>query len=258
MPGMRHKSGAGNPAVSRVRACRTGGLALAVLMIGGVLTTSAGAASTNLKADQAYARTQLPTLSNLPSGWKKLGSVTVDTTAGSDSAKNAAALASCLGVTAPPTVVAAQATSPLFSSKDDSTQVIDAANVYKSNATAKAHVLPFKNPKFAGCFVQVNGSQLLDIEKLFWPSGTTFGTLSGSPARAPRYGDQSGMILVQIPVTVSQGSQTIDYMNVMQIRQGRSTANLLIDQANTPPSSSLTKSLAKTVTAKMKASPPRS
>ncbi len=258
MPGLRHKGAAGTHADSRVRAYGAGSLALAALMTGGILTTSANAAATNLKANQATARAQLLTLSNLPSGWKKVGSVTVGTTADANSAQNVAALASCLGLTPPPTDVAAQATSPLFTSKNDNTQVINAANVYKSTANAKTHFPPFKNSKFASCFVQVDGSQLLDIEKSFWPSGTTFGTLSGSSARAPKYGDQSGMILVTIPVTVSGGSQTNDYVNIMEIRQGRSTANLFVDQVSTPPSSAFTKSLAKTVTAKMKANPPRS
>jgi hypothetical protein len=40
------------------------------------------------------------------------------------------------------------------------------------------------------------------------------------------------------------------------IRQGRSTGELFTDQADVPPSGALTKSLAKTITAKMKAPPP--
>jgi hypothetical protein len=52
-----------------------------------------------------------------------------------------------------------------------------------------------------------------------------------------------------------QGS-TNDFFVVLVIRQGRSTAELLIDQGETTPSAALTESLAKSVTANMRARPP--
>ena len=62
---------------------------------------------------------------------------------------------------------------------------------------------------------------------------------------------------MQTPVTLPQGKGTSDdFMVALVIREGRSVAELLIDQGGTPPSAALTASLAKAVTARMKAHPP--
>jgi hypothetical protein len=73
----------------------------------------------------------------------------------------------------------------------------------------------------------------------------------------PKYGNQSGLIDVQVPVTLPNGQGiTDDYFVVVVIRQGRSTAELQIDQGATTPSAAFVESLAKAVTSKMKARPP--
>jgi hypothetical protein len=153
-------------------------------------------------------------------------------------------------------VVAAEASRPYFNSKDQNTSVLDVADVYTSTNEAKSDFPPLSSPKFAHCFVKVQGPFITNIEKSTWPTGATFGTLIASVSRLPRYGDESGLIDVQVPVNLPGGQgSTTDYFVVLVIRQGRSTAELWIDQGATTPSAALTESLAKAVTAKMKARP---
>ena len=60
-----------------------------------------------------------------------------------------------------------------------------------------------------------------------------------------------------MPVNLPAGEgSTNDFIVALVIRQGRSTAELLFDQGDTTPPAALTESLAKEVTAKMKARPP--
>jgi hypothetical protein len=162
-------------------------------------------------------------------------------------------------MTPPLSVVAAEASSLNFYSSDQSTNVSDVADVYSNSTDAKSDFPPFHNLKLANCLLRTQGSSIINIEKSMWDSGTTFGTLTASVVNAPRFGNQSGMLMVQVPVhqsTADGGGNTIDYFTILVIRQGRSTAELFIDQTDIPPSAALTKSLAHTVTAKMKAPPP--
>ena len=164
----------------------------------------------------------------------------------------------CLGTPPALSVVAAEASSPVFNSKDQNTSVVDVADVYTSSSEAKSDFPPLNSPKFASCFVQVAGSVVTAMEQSVWPSGTTFGTLTASVSRQPRYGDQSGLVEVEVPVNLPAGQgSTNDFFDILVIRQGRSTAELQIDQGDTTPPAELTESLAKAVTAKMKAQPPR-
>jgi hypothetical protein len=167
-------------------------------------------------------------------------------------------LSTCLGMTPPLSVVAGEASSLSFSSSDQSTNVLDVADVYTNVADAKSDFPPFHNAKLANCVVQVQGPTILGIEQSEWPSSVTFGTLTASLVKAPRYGNQSAMLMVQVPVNnlPDAGGNTIDFFSVLVIRQGRSTTELFIDQAGVPPSAAMTKSVAQTVTAKMKARPP--
>jgi hypothetical protein len=108
--------------------------------------------------------------------------------------------------------------------------------------------------------LQVQASSITTFEKGLWDSATTFGTMTASVVNAPKFGDQSGMIMVQVPVNPSQalgGGSLIDYNTLLVIRQGRSTAELYITQSGLPPSAALTQSLAHAVIAKMKAAPPQ-
>ena len=63
------------------------------------------------------------------------------------------------------------------------------------------------------------------------PSGTTLRTLIAATSHLPRYGDQSGLVYVQVPVNLPGGrGSTSDFFVVLVIRQGRSTTERLIDQ----------------------------
>jgi hypothetical protein len=168
-------------------------------------------------------------------------------------------LTTCLGMTPPLTVSAAEASSLLFTSADTNTDVYDVADVYHNSNDAKSDFPPFHNPKLANCLLQVQASSITTFEKGVWDSATTFGTMTASVVNAPKFGDQSGMIMVQVPVHPSQalgGGSLIDYNTILVIRQGRSTAELYITQSGLPPSGALTQSLAHAVIAKMKAAPP--
>ena len=163
----------------------------------------------------------------------------------------------CLGEPPELSVVATEASSPEFYSKDQNTSVLDVADVYATTNQAKTDFPPMSNPKFASCFLQVQHSSIMSMEESEWPSGVTFGTPTASISHQPRFGSQSGLIEVEVPVNFPAGEgSTNDFIVALVIRQGRSTAELLIDQGDTTPSAALTESLAKAVTAKMKARPP--
>jgi hypothetical protein len=224
-------------------------------------TVNAGAANT-IKSDKPYAQAQLLKRSNLPSGWTQSSRVWVGTSADRNSESMLTMtqypdLATCLGKLPALSVVAAEATSPGFFNNNQGTNLIDVADVYASASDAEADFPPLSNPKFGHCLMKVLGSSIVANDKYNWPSGTTFGTPIDSISHRLKYGNQSGLIEVQVPVKLPEGEGTTsDFLVVLVIRQGRSTAELQIDQGDTTPSAALTESLARAVTAKMKARPP--
>jgi hypothetical protein len=239
------------------------GLVISGLMVGltSLPSVDAGAAG-NITSNKPYAQAQLLKLSNLPPGWTKQDKIWVGTSADDNSSSMLTMtqfpdLSTCLGNPPALSVTAAEASSPEFDSKDQSTSILDVADVYTDTSEAKSDFPSLNSPKFANCFLQVQGSTITGIEQSEWPSGTTFGTPTASVSHQGSYGDESGLIDVQVPVNLpgEQGS-TNDFFVALVIRQGRSTAELQIDQAGTTPSAALTESLAKAVTAKMKARPP--
>jgi hypothetical protein len=166
-------------------------------------------------------------------------------------------IATCLGEPPSLSVVAAEANSPDFFSNDGNTDVFDVADVYPSVDEAKSDFPPLTNSKFAKCFLQVAGSGIESTDQSNWSSGSTLGTPVGSVSRQPKYGDQSGLVEVQMPVTLPKGQGTTDdFFFALIIREGRSVAELIIDQGGTTPSAGLMNSLAKKITARMKAKPP--
>ena len=221
----------------------------------------AGAAS-SIKSNKPYAQAQLVKLSNLPPGWTKSDGTWVGTSADDNSSSMLTMtqfpeLSTCLGSPPALSVIAAEASSPYFNSKDQNTSVVDVADVYTSSSEAKSDFPPLNNPKFANCFVQVEGPYITIMEKSIWPGGATFGSVVASVSHQPRYGNESGLIDVQVPVNLPAGQgTTTDFFVVLVIREGRSTAELMLDQGATTPSAALTESLARTVTAKMEARPP--
>jgi hypothetical protein len=239
------------------------GLVTSGLMAGltAIPAVNAGAAS-SINSNKPYAQAQLLKRSNLPPGWTESDKVWVGTSADDNSSSLLTMtqfpdLSTCLGNPPALSVIAAEASSPYFNSKDQNTSVLDVADVYTSTNEAKSDFPPLNSPKFTNCFVQVEGSFITKMETSVWPAGTTFGTPIASVSHQPRYGDQSGLVDVHVPVNLPGGQgSTSDFFVVLVIRQGRSTAELLIDQGDTTPSAALTESLAKAVTAKMKAQPP--
>ena len=166
-------------------------------------------------------------------------------------------LSTCMSKPPGLSVVAAEANSTDFLSKDGNTDVFDVADVYTTANEAKSDFPPLSDPKFADCFVQIEGAGIVSTDKESWPSGSTFGTPVASVSHQPKYGDQSGLVEVQVPVTLPGGKGTSnDFLVALVIRQGRSVCELLIDQGDTTPSAALTESLAKKLVAKMKAKPP--
>jgi hypothetical protein len=235
------------------------GLAISGLLVG--LTATPIGAST-LKSNKPYAKAQLLKLSDLPGGYTKQGSIWVGTSGSNDSGSmftmtQIPDFASCLGKPPPLSVEAAEANSPDFVSKDGNTDVFDVADVYTSVNEAKTDFPQLSDSKFAKCFVQVQGQVIVSTDKNSWPSGATFGTPVASVSHQPKYGDQSGLVEVQVPVTLpgEQGTSN-DFFVAVVIRQGRSVAELIIDQGSTTPSASLTRSLAQKIITKMKAKPP--
>jgi hypothetical protein len=166
-------------------------------------------------------------------------------------------ISTCMGKPPALSVVAAEASSPDFFSSDGNTDVFNVADVYTSANEAKSDFPPFGDSKFANCFLQVESSLIKSNEQPSWPTGATFGTPVATVVHEPRYGNQSGILEIQTPVTLPSGQGTSnDFLIALAIRQGRSVAELLIDQGDTTPSAALTESLAKKVVAKMKARPP--
>jgi len=229
-------------------------------MIAGLTSISAGAST--IQSNEPYAKAQLLKLSDVPQGYTKSGDLWVGTSDSNDSGSmftmtQLPDFSTCLGKPPALSVVAAEANSPDFISKDGNTDVFDVADVYTSANEAKSDFPALSDPKFANCFVQVQGPVIASTEKDSWPSGATFGTPVASVSHQPKYGDQSGLIEVQVPVTLpgEQGTSN-DFFVALVIRQGRSVAELIIDQGDTTPSAALTHSLAHKIVAKMKAKPP--
>jgi len=229
-------------------------------LIAGLTSISTGAST--IKSNKPYAKAQLLKLSDLPQGYTKQGDLWVGTSDSNDSGSmftmtQVPDFATCLGKPAALSVAAAEANSPDFISKDGNTDVFDVADVYTSANEAKSDFPPLSDPKFAKCVAQVQGPFIVSTDKQGWPSGTTFGTPVASVSHQPKYGDQSGLIEVQTPVTLpgEQGTSN-DFMVALVIRQGRSVAELIIDQGDTTPSAALTHSLAQMIVTKMKAKPP--
>ena len=224
-------------------------------------TVDAGAAN-NTKSDTPYARAQLLKRSNLPSGWTQSDNIWVGTSADENASSMLTMsqypdVSTCLGTPPPLSVVAAEASSPVFTSNDQNTSVTDVADVYTSTEDAKTDFPSLSNPEFAHCFLKVEGSSIMGEEEYMWGPGATFGTPIASVSHQLRYGDQSGLVEVQVPVNLPEGQGTTnDFLVILVIRQSRSTAELQIDQGDTTPSAALTESLAKSVTAKMKTRPP--
>ena len=222
----------------------------------------AGAATT-IGSNKSYAQAQLLRLSDMPHGWTKSGSDWVGTSADQNSPSlftmtQFPQFSTCLGKAAPLSVVAAEASTPDYYSKDGNTDVFDVADVYSSVSQAKSDLPPFNDPKLASCFVNVEGPFITSVDQSSWPTGSSFGTPRATVSRFARYGEQSEMLEVQTPVTLPQGQGTSnDFLVAVVIRQGRSVAELVIDQGDTPASAELTASLAKTITARMTMPPPR-
>jgi len=236
-------------------------LGLAIMgLIAGLTLIPAGAST--IKSNESYAQAQLLKLSDVPQGYTKSGDTWVGTSDGNDSSSMFTMtqfpdLSTCLGEPPALSVVAAEANSPDFFSKDGNTDVFDVADVYTSVNEAKSDFPPLTNPKFAKCFVQVEGPAIVSTDQSNWPSGSKLGTPVGSVSRQPKYGDQSGLVEVQMPVTLPQGQgSSNDFFVALVIREGRSVAELMIDQGDTTPSAELMNSLAQKVTARMKAKPP--
>ncbi len=247
----------------RIRTRASLGLVIGGLVAGlACVPAAAAGAATNSNSDKAYAKAQLFNLSNLPKGWTSSGGTWTGTSADGNASSMLTTTqfpdySTCLGKPPELSVDATEASSPTFYSKDQNTSVYDVADVYANTSEAKADFPPLNNPKFANCFLQVQSSSIMSLEQSEWPTGATFGTPIASISHQPKYGNQSGLIDVEVPVNLPSGEGTSnDFFVALVIRQGRSTAELIIDQGDTTPSAALTESLAKTVTAKMKAHSP--
>jgi hypothetical protein len=236
-------------------------LAITGLIAG--LTFSPAGAST-IKSNEPYALAQLLKLSDMPHGYTKSGGTSVGSSDGSNSVSlftmtQFPDIANCLGEPPALSVVAAEASSPDFLSKDGNTDVFDVADIYTSVNQAKSDFPPLTNSKFAKCFLQVQGPLIVSTDQSNWPSGAKLGTPVASVSHQSKYGDQSGLVEVDVPVTLPAGQGTSnDFLVAVVIREGRSVAELLIDQGDTSPSAALTNSLTQKVTARMKAEPPGS
>jgi hypothetical protein len=240
------------------------GLAISGLGAGvtiAILPGSAGAAS-SIRSNKPYAEAQLLKLSDLPRGWTKSGGSWVGTSADDNSSSmftmtQIPDFSTCLGQVPALSVTAAEAAGPDFFNKDGSLDVWNVADVYTSANDAKSDFPSFNNKKFAQCFLQVEGSDITSNDKSNWANGATLGTPIASVTHFHKYGDQSGLLEVRVPVTLPKGQgNSDDFFFALVIRQGRSVAELFMDQGVTTPSAALTESLAKALTAKMKAPPP--
>ena len=229
-------------------------------LIAGLTFSSAGASTIN--SNKPYAEAQLLKLSDMPQGYTKSGDLWVGTSDSNDSGSMFTMtqfpdFSTCLGTPPALSVVAAEANSPDFISKDGNTDVFDVADVYTSANEAMSDFPPLSDPKFADCVAQVQGPSIVSTDKGDWPPGSTLGTPVASVSRQPKYGDQSGLVEVQTPVTLpGEEGTSNDFFVALLIRQGRSVAELVIDQGDTTPSAALTRSLAEKIVAKMKAKPP--
>jgi hypothetical protein len=224
------------------------------------LSPTSGKGSSSANHDARYAKAELVTLANLPNDWSQLGTVQVGTSDGTNSSSlltttQIPALTACMGLAAPLTVVAKEASSPTFTDKGQTMTVYNVADVYLSAAQAKVDFPPFGNVKFVSCFAEVQGGPIANFVQSEYDPGTVVGTPTSQLVSFPKFGNQSVMVELQFPLTQPDGTHDTEYYNVLLIRQGRSTAELDFDTTGTPVGVGLTTSLAKMVTMKMKETP---
>jgi hypothetical protein len=229
--------------------------------VGSIVPGSAGAAGSS-QSNKASTQVELLKQSDVPHGWTKGNNQWAGTSDGANSSSmftmtQIPDIASCMGKPPALSVVAAEASGPDFFSSDGNTDVFDVVDVYTSASQAKSDFPSFSSPKFANCFLKVEGPAITTNETPTWPTGSTFGTQVASVSHQPRDGDESGTLEVETPVTLPKGQGTTDdFFVAVVIRQGRSVSELLIDQGSTAPLANLISSLAEKVTARMKAHPP--
>jgi hypothetical protein len=225
-------------------------------------STTTTLAVQNIEADQLLARAQLLSLVNFPAGWQASGTITLGSSTDKSTSKAFAEtqspeLATCLGVNAQLSVVAAEAASPDFASGTESyiASADDSAFVYATAADAMADFPPFGNPKLADCVIKGHEQEIAAEISGLMPSEVTVGTPVASIGTFSRYGDQSGMIEIGVPLTAPDGSTATMSISFVIIRQGRSIAQLILVGLPMPFSAALARSLAQSVTAKMAATP---
>jgi hypothetical protein len=211
-----------------------------------------------LTPDQRLARAQLLTKAEFPPGWTASGDGTVGTS--SDQNKSSLFtttqfpdLTTCLGLPTGLSVRAAEASSPWFTSPDRYSAVLETADIYASPTAAKADFPPLRNPSLPGCTAQIQASTIVAVLRSTYPPGATFGKLTASPGSFPSYGDESGMVVVEVPVKLSDDTRLSVVISFVLIREGRLAAQLVLGNEDTPFDSALAQTLAERVSARMKA-----
>ena len=225
-------------------------------------TTTTHPVVQDIRADQGYAQDQLLTTADFPSGWTPHGSVTVgkstdESTQNVFSETQSSELATCLGKPPQLAVVGAEAGSPTFVSPDSTSGAENTAFVYATATEAKADFPSFSNPKLPSCIIQGHEKDIADYVASAFSDGTTATSASATQATFPSYGDESGAVMITVPLTFPDGMKANVSITYIMIRQGRSIAQLVLDSVPGTFESSLAQSLAQTVTANMAKTPVR-
>ena len=100
-------------------------------------------------------------------------------------------------------------------------------------------------------------SDIADYVASAFSDGTTATSASATQATFPSYGDESGAVMITVPLTFPDGMKANVSITYIMIRQGRSIAQLVLDSVPGTFESSLAQSLAQTVTANMAKTPVR-
>jgi len=194
-------------------------------------TSTTVGTTTTVESDQAKAMAELLILSDLPAGWTSSPSDdSSSNSSGFGGQDGSTQMASCLGVSAalldanPP-----EADSPTFSSANQAETVDDEADVFPTDAAARADFSLFSSAKTPGCMSQVFNGPLKSQLTQQLEAGQTFVSFTAAAESVPHLDDKSGGLRMTFVIAQS-GIDVKVFIDLILVLKGRSESTITVTQ----------------------------